>query len=89
MTKPHEGNTQIAAQSSILEYPKAEGEDGVHFADQRDWWKDRCRELLEEFTEFTHWSGYASEYFQKKHDLASDMARLDALRKAIEGAVGK
>ena len=53
---------------------------------QRDWWRNICLELLEEASEQLHWAGYAGEYFQKKHDLAGDIVRLESFRKAIIAA---
>jgi chromosome segregation ATPase len=41
--------------------------------------RDRLREALEEAREdVVHWAGYASDYFKEKHDLAGDLARIDA-----------
>jgi hypothetical protein len=41
--------------------------------------RDRLREaLLEAREDVAHWGGYASDYFREKHDLAGDLARIDA-----------
>jgi hypothetical protein len=40
---------------------------------------NRLREALTEAREdVAHWGGYASDYFKEKHDLAGDLARIDA-----------
>lgn len=44
---------------------------------------ERLRAALRDARECVQaWSGYASEYFCEKHDLAGDLARIDA---ALEG----
>ncbi len=42
-------------------------------------------EILKEAREMVeHWAGYASTYFTEKHDLAGDLAKLDAAIKAAD-----
>lgn len=46
---------------------------------------ERLQEILKEAREMVeHWAGYASEYFKDKHNLAGDLAKLDAAIKAAE-----
>ena len=47
---------------------------------------DRLAEALREARAMVEdWAGYASEYFQDKHDLQGDLAKLDAALAAQQG----
>jgi lipopolysaccharide biosynthesis protein len=57
-------------------------EDSHAWEDTANWHKkneDELRKALEDAIECVEsWSGYASEYFQDKHDLKGDLSRLRA-----------
>ena len=42
--------------------------------------------LLDAREDIEHWSGYASEYFQDKHDLKGCLAKYDAIIARLDGS---
>ena len=69
----------------IPPYPKFDG-GALDMFRQREWMRLVLRLMLEEAEHLLHWSGYASEYFQKKQGLAKDIANLAKFRRALDEA---
>lgn len=56
-----------------------------HEIDEARRQRDEAVEMLREARDMVEcWSGYASPYFQDKHDLAGDFAKIDAILAKLE-----